>query len=194
MEYFSFIFVLFEVTVTKWFKVHTIVLCSSRDLPHPLLPSSSFQLFSLHGKVSCCFTIDDEVAAFVERGEHNSFRTGLDRRYLGSCRDSILLQLKNWSMVSLALFAEGGIQGFHCLRSNSNHFLSPLSIMVFSFSTILFNYFFLLHAELLKGICKGFRNICCFLQIIKSTQSLVFLLYKVLCNVQRVDNVSRVLF
>ena len=109
MEYFSFIFVLFEVTVTKWFKVHTIVLCSSRDLPHPLLPSSSFQLFSLHGKVSCCFTIDDEVAAFVERGEHNSFRTGLDRRYLGSCRDSILLQLKNWSMVSLALFAEGGI-------------------------------------------------------------------------------------
>jgi hypothetical protein len=27
MEYFSFIFVLFEVTVTKWFKVHTIVLC-----------------------------------------------------------------------------------------------------------------------------------------------------------------------
>jgi hypothetical protein len=114
MEYFSFIFVLFEVTVTKWFKVHTIVLCSSRDLPHPLLPSSSFQLFSLHEKVSCCFTIDDEVAAFVERGEHNSFRTGqdrtgLDRRYLGSCRDSILLQLKNWSLVSLALFAEGGI-------------------------------------------------------------------------------------
>jgi hypothetical protein len=23
-----------------------------------------------------CFIIDDEVAAFVERGEHNSFRTG----------------------------------------------------------------------------------------------------------------------